>query len=68
LLKREVVDLGTHRSVSIERLRRTLRRYAISEGLQCLAFLTRKDKIETQFLPGRLMLRQSNRGNDERIH
>ena len=29
LLKGEVVDLGTHRSVSTERLRRTLRRYAI---------------------------------------
>jgi len=28
LLKGEVVDLGTHRSVSTERLRRTLRRYA----------------------------------------
>ncbi|MBW2203920.1 MAG: hypothetical protein JRF52_07405 [Deltaproteobacteria bacterium] len=29
LLQGEVVDLGTHRSVSTERLRRTLRRYAI---------------------------------------
>jgi len=29
LLKGEVVDLGTHRSVSTERLRKTLRRYAI---------------------------------------
>ncbi len=33
-----------------------------------LAFLTQKGKIETQFLPGRLILWQPNEENDEKIH
>jgi hypothetical protein len=33
-----------------------------------LAFLTRKGKIETQFLPGRLIFWQPSEKNDEKIH
>ena len=33
-----------------------------------LAFLTRKGKIETQFLPARLILLWPNGGNDGKIH